>query len=545
MTFLFRVQLLHTAFLFLSLGTMIALSPSSGMAVALAAPVNQASIPLPTEVRLNALFSDNMVLQRDVSANLWGQAAPGESVSITLNDKMVTAKAGADGNWQVKLPAQKAGGPFVITITGKNTVTLRDVYFGDVWLLSGQSNMEWSSKSILKPEVFAVENPRANDPLMRLFIVKKNVQTAPTHDVSGTWKPCTPESMAEFSAAGYFFGRELRRKMGIPIGLVGSYWGGKPSEAFTSLGALQKDPAYADMKTTWDKTTAEYSERQKRYQEVVLPQWQADIEKAKRDGTTPPRRPGGPGGGPDDSSRPASLYNGMIAPLIPLSLKGIAWYQGESNGDNLKEAVEYKTLFSTLIRDWRAQWKQEIPFIFVQLANFRKVQQQPVESTQAWPYVREAQTLALSLPKTGMALALGNEEPDNIHPKDKITLGKRLADVALGTVYGQNVPFTGPLFDSVQIRGNTARVRFKHTDGGLKGGEGALKGFAIAGKDGKFVWADARIEGDSVVLLSAEVSQPIAVRYGWADNPIGNLQNGAGLPASPFRTDVNMPMSEK
>ena len=506
-------------------------------------PVVAPQVPaIPTQVALSPLFSDHMVLQRDVPANIWGQAVPNETVQLSLNGKTVSTKADEKGDWTAKLPTQKAGGPYSITIAGQNTVTLNDVYFGDVWLMSGQSNMEWSSKSLLKPEVLATESATATDPQLRFFTVAKNLQPSPTRQIKGTWQTSTPETMASFSATSYFFGRELRSKLGVPIGLINSTWGGTPSEAFTSVESLEKDPAYPAIKAITEQRVAEYPEKIKRYNEVILPKWQADTEKAKAEGTKLPGRPGAPWGGPNDNQRPALLYNGMIAPLVPYSFKGITWYQGESNGDNLKEALDYKTLFPTLINDWRAKWGQNLPFLFIQLASYRNLQEQPSESTQAWPYVREAQSAALSLPNTGMAVVLDNADPETIHPKDKVTVGKRLADVALGAVYNQKLPYTGPLFESLKIEGNTARVKFTHADGGLKAKTETLKGFAIAGEDGVFVWADAKIVGDSVVLSSEQIPKPVSVRYGWADNPLGNLQNGAGLPASPFRTDKIQPV---
>jgi sialate O-acetylesterase len=508
---------------------------SANATVASAVPVT------PSRVALSPLFSDYMVLQRDVPANIWGEAISNETVQLTLNGKTVITKANEKGEWLAKLPTQKAGGPFTITVKGQNTITLNDVYFGDVWLMSGQSNMEWNNRSILAPEVLAAESATASDPHLRFFTVAKNAQISPTRQIKGSWQISSSETMPGFSATSYFFGRELRSKLGIPIGLINSTWGGTPSEAFTSLEALEKDPGYPAIKSIMDRRIAEYPEKIKIYNEVTLPKWKTDVAKAKAEGKEPPRRPAAPGGGPNDNQRPALLYNGMIAPLIPYTFKGIAWYQGESNGDHMQEALDYKTLFPTLINDWRSKWGQNLPFLFVQLASHRRLQEQPSESAQRWPYVREAQTAVLSLPNTGMTVVLDNTDPDNIHPKDKVTVGKRLADVALGTVYNQKLPYTGPLFESMEIEANAAIVKFAHTDGGLKAKDDTLKGFAIAGEDGVFVWADAKIVGDSVVLSNPQISKPVSVRYGWADNPIGNLQNGVGLPASPFRTDKIQP----
>jgi len=531
-----------------------------------------------------------MVLQRDVPVNIWGTAAPGEDVMIKVNNHTVAVMTGTDGRWKAKLAAEKAGGPYemvvrTIVVTaakadsgGTNAGTrsdipiesgsgqgdmpapsykilrIEDVYFGDVWLCSGQSNMEFDNRGILKPEVFAAESAKANDPLLRFFVVQKNVQHAPTHSLSGQWQPCTPETMATFSATGYFMGRELRQKLGVPIGLIGSYWGGTAVEAFTSIEALQKDPAYKRIKQTWEFKTSAYPAAKKMYDEQILPQWKQRADAALASGTTAPPKPWAPGGGADDNNRPAVLFNGMIAPVIPYSLKGIAWYQGEANANTIPDALEYRTLFPTMIRDWRARWGSKVPFVWVQLANFRAEQTHPVETADAWPYLREAQTMTLSLPATGMSSALGNEDPTTIHPKDKITVGKRLADVALAVAYGWKIPHTGPLFDKMTVNGSKARLTFTNTDGGLLTpitygafanspellGD-TLTGFAIAGADGKFVWGNASIQKGAVIVSSPQVPKPVSVRYSWADDPIGNLMSRAKLPASPFRTDVNTP----
>jgi sialate O-acetylesterase len=495
---------------------------------------------IPTALSLNTLFGDHMVLQRDVPANIWGQAAPGEKIRLSLNGEVVTTTTDSQGNWRAKLPTQAAGGPHEIRITGKTAVTLHDVVFGDVWLMSGQSNMEGISKTMLKPEVLATESATANDPQLRFFTVGKNLQLTPTRQLKGQWHTSTPQTMPDFSAVAYFFGRELRRKLKVPIGLINSSWGGTTVEAFTSIEALEKDPAYPALKNAWSSRDIEFPQKMKLFEES-LAKWQADTAKAQDQNTELPRRPNMPWGGPKDNQRPSALYNGMIAPLLPYSIKGIAWYQGEANADTIAEAITYRTLFPTVISDWRAKWGNNLPFLFVQLANYRALQVEPVESQQAWPYLREAQQMALKLPNTGMASAMGNEDTETAHPRDKVTVGKRLADVALGMVYGQNVPYTGPLFHSMKVEGNVARVKFTHAEGGLKvrGGD-MLRGFAIAGTDRKFVWANAKIDGDNVVLWSSQVKAPVMVRYGWADNPIGNLYNGAGLPASPFRTDERL-----
>lgn len=488
-----------------------------------------------------------MVLQCDRAVNVWGSAAPGEPVTVTLDGRTARAEAGADGQWRARLPAHAAGGPYDLVIAGHNTITLHDVLVGEVWLCSGQSNMEHTINGDLKPDAAQAALREADHPQIRLFTVKKaSLSAGPSSNLSGAWLVCGPTTAGDFSAVGYFFGRDLQAALGgVPVGLICSAWGGTPSEAWTSLPALLKDPAFPLLDSQWQERLAAYPAARKQYDDQTLPQWQEAVRKAKEEGTAAPRRPAPPAG-PNDPHRPANLFNGMIAPLIPFTLRGVAWYQGESNADQFIQTQQYRTLFPTLIRDWRARWGEgDFPFLFVQLANFKAVQTEPVEAT-FWPFLREVQLDALSLPHTGMAVAIDvNDEPDNIHPRNKALIGHRLALVALASVYGKNIPASGPIFRSMSVGADgTARLRFDHADGGLTvhgaNDDAALKGFAIAGADGRFVWAKAIIDGNTVVVSSPEVPHPTAVRYDWAMNPVGNLYNGVGLPASPFRTDTSV-----
>lgn len=493
---------------------------------------------LRAEVKLADIFSNGMVLQQQMPVTVWGEAAPGEAVSVELAGSKANTKADAEGQWRVKLPALKAGGPHTMNVTGQNQLSVTDVLVGEVWLCSGQSNMEWTIKGTLLPEVSAKVIAEADYPQIRVLTVPRRPSLTPEKSLGGTWQVCNPQNAPGFSATGYFFGREIHKKLNVPVGLIVSAVGGTPSESWTPLVALEKDPAYPAIAALWEKRLADYPAAKKRYDEEIIPKWQAAVEKAKAEGKPLPRKPSPPYG-PEHNHRPSVLFNAMIAPMIPYTLRGVTWYQGESNADTVERAMQYYSLFPTMIRDWRARWGQgELPFLFVQLANFKDVQTQPVEPT-AWPFLREAQTKTLALPNTGMALAIDiNDEPANIHPRNKEEVGRRLALAALAQVYGQKIAYSGPMYAGMAAEGGKIRLRFNHAEGlTARSAESKLTGFAIAGADGKFVWADAVVDGQTVVVSSPEVSTPTAVRYGWAMSPIGNLYNGAGLPASPFRTD--------
>jgi sialate O-acetylesterase len=481
------------------------------------------------DVKLPAIIGENMVLQQEMKLPIWGTAKPGERVTVSIGGQHVSTTADDNGRWMVELEPMKAGGPLEMTITGENRITLHNILIGEVWICSGQSNMQWPVSKAANAET---EIAQANYPEIRLFTVKRVVAERPLSDTKGEWSECSPEAVKEFSAVGYFFGRRIHEELGVPVGLIHSSWGGTPAEAWTSRTALESDPEFKPILDRWAKILAEYPQAKQRY-EKQLAQWKLEAEKAKAEGKPAPRKPQSPIG-PDHPHRPAGLYNGMIAPLIPYAIRGVIWYQGESN---VSRAYQYRKLFPAMIQDWRRSWEQgDFPFLFVQLANYGRRQPQPSES--AWAELREAQLMALSLPKTAMAVIIDIGEANNIHPKNKQDVGGRLALAALAVAYGRDVVYSGPIYDSMSIEGDKIRIRFKHTDGGLvaKGEEG-LKGFSIAGEDRKFVWAEARIENDTVVIWNDQVPHPVAVRYAWADNPECNLYNKAGLPASPFRTD--------
>lgn len=490
-------------------------------------------------VRLPAIISDHMVVQADVPVPLWGWADGGESVTVSLAGQTATAAPGADGKWQVTLnPLKVTAEPQTLTVQGKNTLTVQDVLIGEVWLGSGQSNMAMSVSSSLD---YPKEQAAATFPTLRMFTVERASLTEPQTDCKGQWVVCTPDTVGRFSATAYFFGRELHQKLKHPVGLINSSWGGTAVEAWASEEAQSKLPEYATIMAPWQEATAKpYDEAkaQADYQ-VSLAKWKEASAKAKAEKKTAPRAPKAPVNPRLEPNHPANLFNGMIAPLIPYAFRGAIWYQGESNASK-PFAHLYGLQLKNLIEDWRTRWGHEFPFAWVQLPDFKAPQQAPVELYQSWPIIREQMLRTLSLPKTGMAVTLGLGEERDIHPKNKQGVGKRLSLWALGEVYGQKVAATsGPLLKSHLIKGNTVTLAFDHLGEGLlsKDGGDELKGFAIAGADQRFVNARARLVGDRVVVASPDIKEPVAVRYAWADNPVWSLENSAGLPASPFRTD--------
>ncbi|HEY0763101.1 MAG TPA: sialate O-acetylesterase [Pyrinomonadaceae bacterium] len=633
------------------------------------------------EVRLPAILGDNMVLQQATKVRIWGKARPGERVIVTFQNKSTKAVADAKGSWQVFIGPLNKGGPAELTVKGDNVLTIKNVLVGEVWLCSGQSNMEWPlANTIGATETMA----QANYPEIRMFRVEHHTSEEPLADLEGHWIVTTPDEVAHFTAVGYFFGRELYQRLKVPIGLINSSWGGTPAEAWTCHEALVASPelkpildryeaslnmlpqakeSYTRALEQWEEKNlyidagnkgealgyADPATSTTDWSKMDLPQqfetagmlidgavwfrkvlelpaaWAGkdlvlnltpiddqDITyfNGKKVGSigreTPnsymvPRKyvvPGalvhsgrnviavrvfdsageggfsrggamslGPAGAaesevislrgawdykvelalepkhPDWGSRPEAvgvsnqnnpsvLYNAMIAPIVPFAIRGAIWYQGESNAGR---AYQYRTLFPIMIRNWRSAWGSEFPFYFVQLANWHANKAEPDESD--WAELREAQTMTLREPQTGMAVTIDIGDENDIHPRNKLDVGRRLAAWALAETYGQKVVPSGPLFDRFSIEGDRIKIRFKHATGLKSIDGGTVKGFAIAGEDRKFVWADARIDGDSVIVSSPKVVKPVAVRYGWADNPIANLYNSAGFPASPFRTD--------
>ena len=523
--------------------------------------------PLWADVKMPAIFGDHMVLQQDTALPVWGTATAGEKVTVTVGSSTGSAVTGADGNWMVKLTPLPAGtAPLTMTVVGTNTLTFTDVLVGDVWICSGQSNMEFKLGAAHN---LAEVMPKLNDPQLRQFAVPYRTSIDPRTDLSGKWEVCTPETAGHFTAVGYFFGSELRSHLNRPIGLIATFWGGTPAQAWTSLDALKKEPSLKHFVDAHDKFAATYTPEAeadfltkqavfwpiitKWNQEVGTPykaalkDWTDADAKAKAAGQPEPPKPEpsspmpvGPVSPDGGQNAPGNLFNAMINPLIPYAIKGAIWYQGEANAG---QPVEYRTLFPTMITDWRQRWGQgDFPFLFVQLAKY-------AAPNDGWAELRWSQFKTLALPNTGMAVAYDVGDNANIHPKDKMDVGLRLALAAKHVAYGEKLVYTGPVYDKIAINGDKVTVSFTELGGGLVIGTApwvppgatpllntSLVGFMISGNDGKWVPADAAIEGNTVVVSSAQVKEPIAVRYAF-DEASGNLYDKEGLPAVPFRSD--------
>jgi sialate O-acetylesterase len=486
---------------------------------------------LSADVRLPSIISDNMVLQQGKAVPIWGWADANEAVTVTGSwgsGKWKTT-ADQDGKWMVKIDTGKAGGPYEMTVSGKNPITIKNILVGEVWVCSGQSNMEFTVKQAKNS---AEEIAEANNyPQIRQFLVGRKVIYTPMYNCNGKWQICSSQTAGTFTAAGYFFGRELNKQLNVPVGLINTSWGGTPAESWMSKEYLENDPNFQPILKKFEATSADINELKKKYREDMQ-KYDAVVPQLKAEGKPLPPRPEEPIG-PGHPYSPMGLYNGMIVPILPYGIRGAIWYQGESNA---WRAYQYRTLFPAMIKNWRDAWHQgDFPFLFVQLANYMQSEPQPVESD--WAELREAQLMTLSVPNTGMAVTIDIGEPD-IHPKNKQDVGKRLALWALAKTYGKNIVYSGPIYKSMKVDGNKAILTFDNVGSGLMAKGDSLKGFAIAGADKKFVWADAKIEGDTVVASSDKVVSPASVRYAWAINPVCNLYNKEGLPATPFRTDT-------
>lgn len=477
--------------------------------------------PAAADVRMPDVFGDHMILQRDMKLTVWGEADNGEEVTVSIGGLSATAVAASDGAWSVKLGRMKAGGPYEMIVTGKNRIVFTDVLIGDVWLCSGQSNMWWPMKYL--KDIPRDKTP-AKDPELRLYSI-----WSPEHDLYGfqpEWSICTPENLDEFSAAAYYFGREIRNETGVTVGLIHTSMGGSVPETWMLRETLVADPDFRPIVTYWDSITTVYPTAKKDFAAYLK-----GLALMKTVGAPEPPKPDMPFV-PKPlrfyMRYPQGVYDAQLKPIIPFTIKGAIWYQGEGSTER---AWQYRRLFPAMIEEWRSFWGQgDFPFIFAQLANYR--------SSTAVAEIREAQLLALSLPETGMAVTVDIGDSTNIHANNKWEVGKRLALSALHVAYGRDIPYSGPLYASMRIVGSSISIGFDHTEGGLVTGEGGpLTGFEIAGEDRVFHRANARIDGVRVIVSSPNVTDPVAVRYGWQANPSCSLYNTAGLPASPFRTD--------
>lgn len=487
------------------------------------------------EVSLPRVFSDHAVLQRSARTPVWGWAAPGEQVTVKLATAQAAATADAAGKWQVHLDVQALGaGPHELTVGGHNRIVLKDILVGEVWLCSGQSNMRFH---LTRASGGAEAAAQANDPQLRLLSVGLKVSDVPVQDIKQRWTACDPTNAGEFSAVGYYFGRELRGTLKQPVGLISVAWAATCIEAWMSPQALQADPGFAPILERWQRKLAEYPVKLAEFEKnktTLLAAWEEEARKAKAAGKPEPLKPG-PGAGPGSLDTPSGVFNGEIMAVAPYGIRGVLWYQGEQNSGR---GFQYRKLLPALIADWRALWRQgPFPFLIVQLPNYGKLKEQPTFSL--WAELREAQALALAVTNTALAVTIDVGNDADVHPLDKQTVGVRAGRVAAKDFYGVTTlgEVHGPTFKALQVEGDTVRVHFDHASG-LKTRDGQPPTeFALAGADRHFVWAEARIENESVVLRAAKVKAPVAVRYNWADAPHGQLCNAAGLPAAPFRTD--------
>ena len=481
--------------------------------------------PLAAEVKLASPFTDHMVLQRGMPVPVWGWADANERVTVTFAGQTQTATTGTDGAWRVSLTALAASAESRdFTVTGKNKITLRDVLVGEVWLGSGQSNMDFTVSKKVK-YFSGVDNEEqeiaaANYPLIRMFTGDAAKAYTPQATVGGTWKVCSPETVPAFSAVGYFFARELQKELRIPVGIVTLAFGASCAHAWIRRDAMLGDPAFKAVLDRFDEQVKSYTpptaEEQAKQKEIAA--------KAKAAGQKAPR--GGRASPVQDQHNPTVMFNGMIAPVVGYAMRGVLWYQGESITAPRELFPRWNEL---LISDWRKLWGRDLSFYFVQLAA--------LQNSSNSPEVRAWQAEALTVPNTAMAVTLDIGDPKDVHPHNKAPLGERLARIALARDYGRKIEYSGPQLAASAVEGGALRLKFSHLGDGLVAKAGALKTFEVAGADGKFFAADATIENNAVLVRSAEVAAPTAARYAWSNYPEGaNLYNAAGLPAAPFRT---------
>jgi sialate O-acetylesterase len=487
------------------------------------------------ELRLPRMIGDHSVLQRQVPIHIWGWSSADEHITVTFHAQSRSADANAYGEWSVWLEPEQAGGPYTLTVSGtapdSHRISVADVLIGDVWVASGQSNMEMPLRGFPGSAVVknaAQEIAGAQQPQIRLLRIDHTFSDIPVDDIADSWTLCTPETAAEFSAVAYFFGREIQQKERVPIGLIDSTWGGTPIESWLSLEAIGSDaslmPVFA--------ARAHFADEQGRLAAVRAAEKREDAAAAETH-QPQPKHPWHPDEGP---WRPAGLYNGMIAPLTPYSIKGFLWYQGESNSAP-ELAPMYTKLFPAMIADWRARWRQgELPFLYVQISSFHP------DERQEWGIIRDAQRRTLAVAKTAMVVSLDVGTLDNVHPPDKQTVGARLALAARGLVYGDGSDYSGPVFRQATTEPGGMRVWFDHASGGLHMAHADASGsfesaFEVAGDDRKFIPAHAVVDGETVLVTSSAVRNPRYVRYAWANESKGGLYNREGLPASTFTSE--------
>lgn len=484
--------------------------------------------PALADVRPNPLFSDGAVLQRGEIVPVWGTANEGEQITVTIQGKTAVGICQA-GRWRVELPPLEAGGPCEMTIAGKNPIASRRVWIGEVWVCSGQSNMDLP---VADCDQATEEIAGSANPFIRLCKVPRQAADEPQATAKLAWQECGPQTVGNISGVGYFFARELQAALKVPVGLIDAAYGGTPAEAWMSPEALKSRPEFQSILDEYASQVQDSPRAMAQYQ-ADLKNWEAAAAEAKQAGRTPAPRPQLPMG-PFNFRRPSGLYRGMIQPLVPYAIRGVLWYQGERN---VPRAGQYRTLFPALIADWRKTWQRgDFPFLFVQLAPFGVPLREPGESSLA--ELRDAQLLASqTVPRTAMAVITDVGDEKDIHPKHKQPVGARLALAARAVAYGEKLVFRGPTYHAHEVRGDRIVISFTDVGQGLLCRGERLAGFAICGADHKFVNAEAEIVGDQIEVHSPQIQHPTAVRFGWASFPVVNLWNKDGLPASPFRTD--------
>jgi sialate O-acetylesterase len=498
----------------------------------------QAALPSArADVSLNNMFGDQMVLQQGIANRVWGRADPGEKVTVSIAGQSHETTAGGDGSWELRLdPIAEYGGPHTLTVKGKNEVSFSDVLVGEVWICSGQSNMQWSVNQADDPDL---EKAAATFPNIRLLSVPQVGTQEPQWNFQGAWAACSPETVGDFSAVGYFFGRQLHQTLGVPVGLIDNAWGGSAAEAWVKREKLAAHPTLEAIHERWlvvennlPTTLADFKKR--------LESHRAAIARAKAEGKPVPQPPQNPEAQLKGNARPGNIHSGVLTPSIGYGIRGVIWYQGESNAGR---AHQYRTLFPFMIASWREEWNQEdnrdFPFYWVQLADYKPEQHEPGESD--WAELREAQTMTMdALPNTGQAVIIDIGEGKDIHPKNKQDVARRLARWALAETYKvSGIACRSPQYRSQEKEGGKLVLSFADVTGGWRPFDVAEpRGFTIAGDDKRFAPARAAIREDGrIEVWSDAVAEPVAVRYAWADNPVCNMYSAAGLPLTPFRTD--------
>ncbi len=496
------------------------------------------------QVKLPTVFSNDMVLQSGKPVKIWGTASAGEAVAVSFGKQKKQTRASESGNWQVTLNALTASAePADLLIAASNNITLKNVLVGEVWICSGQSNMDFT---VAKEDRYwcgvfneAEEVAAANYPLIRVFDTDFTPSATPQNDVTGKWETVSPQTIGHLSAVAYFFARDIQKKIKVPIGLITTSFGASTAEAWVREEALVKEAVCKPLVDSFKKKLERYltdTAALTKYK-IAQEKWKLSVDSAKAAGKNPPRGPRNPDPVRDQHNA-SVLWNGMVKGLVPYTIRGALWYQGESNSPTAKI---YRQIMETLITDWRQQWGQgDFPFLYVQLANIGKTYDSLPAKGGSEAIKREAQLQNLTIPNTAMAVAIDNADPNdmnNVHPKNKQEIGRRLALAGLALAYNEKVVYSGPIYDKMEISGNNIKLYFKHSGSGLVAKDADLKGFAIAGADKKFVWGTAKIEGNTVTVSSPDIAAPVAVRYGWGNNPVTSLYNKENLPASPFRTD--------